>query len=132
MTLLPGLTAPNNGRDPSFEIYKPPYMFRGERPRIVRSERELERGETTTLTIGGDAEIESVVAVRNPSQTHVIDGDQRSVELSIVRRAGNRVTVAVPESAAVLPPGPYMLFANRDSGEGPIPSRAAQTFVPTG
>jgi hypothetical protein len=130
MTLLPGLTAPNNGRDPSFEIYKPPYLFRGERPKIADADREIERGKPTTLTLAGNtSDIKSVVAVRNPSLTHVVDGDQRSVELPIVRRIGNRITVDLPDSAAVLPPGPYMLFVNGGSDQGPVPSRAAQTFV---
>ena len=32
---LPGGFAPNDGRDPSFELYSPPYLFRGDRPQIV-------------------------------------------------------------------------------------------------
>ena len=36
-TLPGGVTAPNNGRDPSFEIYTPPYLHWGARPKVAKS-----------------------------------------------------------------------------------------------
>jgi hypothetical protein len=59
----------------------------------------------------------------------VIDGDQRSVELRIVRRTGNTITVAAPPNGRVAPPGPYLLFVNAGSSRGLIPSVAKQVFV---
>jgi hypothetical protein len=75
--------------------------------------------------------VKSVVLVRNPTVTHLVDGDQRNVELPIVGRSGHRVTVAGPPDGNVAPPGPYMLFVNvtgKSCGKL-VPSHAAQLFV---
>jgi Domain of unknown function (DUF1929) len=75
------------------------------------------------------SEIESVVLVRNASQTHIVDGDQRSVVLRVIERRGNRLTVAAPPNGNVAPPGPYMLFMNRETDEGPVPWVARQVTL---
>ena len=123
---LPGGFGPNEGRDPSFEIYNPPYLFRGRRPEIA-SISPAGYGGTMTVEVAGDAkEIASVVLVRTPSVTHLIDGDQRSVELPIERRSGSTLTVGAPPDGNVAPPGPYMLFVNREADEGLVPSVARE------
>lgn len=127
---LPGGFAPNDGRDPSFEVYSPPYMFRGDRPAITDAAGRP--GYDTLQKIDVDVpagEIESVVMVRNNSQTHVTDADQRNVELNILKREGNTVTVASPPNGNVAPPGPYMLFVNKRGDKGPIPSVSRQLFL---
>jgi hypothetical protein len=48
------------------------------------------------------------------------------VELPISSRSAGGVTVDVPGSAAVLPPGPYMLFVNKRTAKGLVPSTARQ------
>ena len=121
---LPGGFSPNEGRDPSFEIYSPPYLFAGKRPQILNV-GEVDYGETVRMKIRVPArDVHSVVLVRNPSTTHLVDGDQRSVVLRITKRKGKILKVAAPPNGAVAPPGPYMLFVNRKSAEGPIPSVA--------
>jgi hypothetical protein len=126
---VPGGFAPNE-RDPSFELYSPPYLFRGARPRIVAAPAAPAYGATMELVVDRPAtEIKSVVLVRNPSQTHLVDGDQRSVVLRVVRRSGNRLTVAAPPNGNVAPPGPYMLFVNRQTDKGPVPSVATQVAL---
>jgi hypothetical protein len=80
--------------------------------------------------------------MRNTAVTHLVDGDQRSVELPIVARTPNAV-VATPPQPAVAPPGPYLVFANeRINGElvpsvgqqvsvgGPAPALAAPSPAP--
>jgi len=67
--------------------------------------------------------------VRNPAITHLIDGDQRTVELPITSTDGGNVKVSVPANKAVLPPGPYMLFIDKGTDNGLVPSVAAQVFV---
>jgi Domain of unknown function (DUF1929) len=122
----PGGLAPNE-RDPTFEIYSPPYLFRGARPQIVSAPAAPAYGDRVEVLVDRPAsEIESVVLVRNPSQTHVVDGDQRSVVLRVIGRSGNRLTVAAPPNGNVAPPGPYMLFVNRKTDKGPVPSVARQ------
>lgn len=130
-TTLPGGFAPN-GHDPSFERYRPPYLACGPQPKIERADGEVGYGARTSIDVDVAADdVKSVVLVRNPTLTHLVDGDQRNVELPIVARSGHRVTVAAPPDGNVAPPGPYMLFVNvRGASCGKlVPSKAAQVFV---
>jgi hypothetical protein len=130
ITLPGGVTAPNNGRDPSFEIYNPPYLSWGPRPVIASAPTRLSYGKTFQLTVGANsADIRDVALVRNTSTTHLVDGNQRTVELPVVARHGNVLTVKAPPNNAIAPEGAYMIFVNRNSAKGAIPSVAAQTFV---
>ena len=143
VTVAPGVTGPNDGRDPSFEIFSPPYLSRGDRPVIesVASGGETAEGSTPIsagygksmqVFVTGDAsKIANVTLVRFPTQTHVVDGDQRSVRLRVVKREGGTLTVAMPEDPNVLPPGPYMMFVNRDTPNGPVPSVSTTVFAGT-
>jgi hypothetical protein len=74
------------------------------------------------------ADISTVVLVRNPAATHLTDADQRSVVVPVVTRTADSLTVAIPGNT-VLPPGPYMLFVNRKTSQGEIPSVSRQVFV---
>jgi Domain of unknown function (DUF1929) len=127
MTVPGGVTA-NNEKDPSFEIYYPPY-FSLPRPVITGAPATLPYGVPVTVATPDAASITRVVVTRNTSITHLVDGDQRSVVLPIVSRGPQSVTVMMPSSRAVLPAGPYMLFIDKASGSTLIPSTAAQTFV---
>jgi Domain of unknown function (DUF1929) len=128
-TTLPGGFAPNDGRDPSFEIYRPPYLYRGPRPEIAGTSGGGYGG-SLEIRLGGPAEeIESVVLVRNPSLTHLVDGEQRSVELRVLSRSGNTVRAAMPPGGNVAPPGPYMLFVNKRTANGLVPSVSKQLVL---
>jgi hypothetical protein len=132
-TTLPGGFAPHDGRDPSFEVYSPPYLFDGPRPVIENAPASLSRiayGSTIHVNVDGPADdIASVVLVRNPSVTHLIDADQRNVVLRVLARNGHDLTLAAPPGGSVAPPGPYMLFVNRRGSHGLVPSKSVQTFV---
>jgi hypothetical protein len=119
----------NNSRDASFEIYSPPYLFKGERPVIGNASQELGYGSELVIPTKDAESIESVVLVRNASLTHLVDGDQRTVELPIVSKSGGNVKVSVTDNKAVLPAGPYMLFINKGSDKGLIPSVSRQVYV---
>jgi hypothetical protein len=126
---LPGGFSPNEGRDPSFEIYEPPYLHYGvTRPRITDAPRRISTGKQFTIEVDRVNRLASVVLVRNPSVTHIIDNDQRQVELEIVRRRGTKVTLQAPPNT-VTPAGPYMLFVNKHSAKGEVPSVSTQVFV---
>jgi len=114
-----GWTGPES--DPTFSIYSPPYLFRGDRPVITDVNRSVRYDQPLTIHTTAAGDISKVVLVRNPSFTHLIDSDQRSVEVPVVSRTGDSVTVMVPGNT-VLPPGPYMLFVNRTTPKGEIPS----------
>ncbi|HZN14756.1 MAG TPA: galactose oxidase-like domain-containing protein [Acidimicrobiales bacterium] len=130
-TTLPGGFNPNF-RDPTFEIYKPPYLFWGPRPAITSvGASMLGYGQSLALgvTTGQPGPIESVMLVRNAAMTHLVDGDQRSIVLPITSRTANGLTVSTPPTGAVAPPGPYLLFVNQRTSQGLVPSIAAQVFV---
>jgi hypothetical protein len=129
-TDLSGLgTAPNDGHDPSFEIYSPPYAFRTDRPVIVSSgtqPRALDRGDVHTISTPQAALIDGVVLMRNTDITHLVDADQRAVQLRIVSRGADSVKVQIPADAAVLPSGYYMLFISKTDADGTVvPSKSA-------
>jgi len=130
-TTLPGaLFSPNDGRDPTFEIYRPWYFDRPDRPEIVNVSEPVAYGLKFNVIVDDPTDIESVVLVRNPSITHLIDGDQRSVELEILKVSGDSITVAAPPNGGVAPPGPYMLFVNRRGADGAlVPSASEQVFL---
>lgn len=120
---LPGFS-PNDGRDPSFEIYHPPYMF-GPRPKISDAPASATYGDTLKVTVPSQSSaIESVMLVRRTDLTHLIDADQRSVQLPILANSEGRLTVQMPREAAVAPPGDYMLFVNARTDDGLIPSES--------
>jgi hypothetical protein len=69
-----------------------------------------------------------VVLVRDPANTHVIDGDQRTVSLPFTVN-GSTITATAPPNGNVAPPGNYMLFVNEQTPKGLVPSVAAQVWV---
>ena len=119
----------NPNRDPSFEIFSPPNLFYGPRPVITAVDPSLSRGTTLEIATPDAEQISSVRVLRNTAMTHLVDSDQRTVELPIVKRGNGRVTVAVTDNAAVLPDGPYMLFAHKRYAKGETPSVGRQVFV---
>ncbi len=129
-TTLPGGFAPHDGRDPSFEYFKPPYLFRGAQPKIVKARDTLRYGSTFGIRTDVPAdEIESVVLVRNAATTHLVDGGQRNVELPIRGRDKKLLLAGAPPKGDVAPPGPYLLYVNKRTDKGPVPSVAKQVFV---
>jgi hypothetical protein len=125
---VPGFS-PNDGRDPSFEIYSPPYVFRSDRPAITSAPAEASPGETITVKTPQGNAITKVYLLRRAATTHVIDGDQRAVALPIVARTASTVKVKLPASSAVVPPGPYMLFIDRSTSAGLVPSVSRPVMV---
>lgn len=130
--------AVNSFEDGSFQVYTPPNLARGyERPVINGRVRDsLDHGSKLTIRITRDADhIHSVVLARNPAVTHLVDGDQRVVELPVIDRQPGLITVRIP-GPSILPRGPYLLFVNRDVAPGGavdldhvVPSVAQQVFV---
>jgi hypothetical protein len=114
----------NNFRDPSFEVYKPPYLFAGDRPEIARVQSGIAWGRAFEVETEDAAQVTSVRLIRLPSLTHTVDANMRSVELPFTRRPG-KLEVQGPPTGNVAPPGNYYLFINRGSGAGTVPSTAA-------
>lgn len=118
------------GRDPSFEIYTPPYATRDDRPVI-------EKAPVALMTNGGvfdiktdRSDIDQVMLIRRKATTHLVDGDQRTVELPIVDRNSAKVRVKMTGNRAVLPEGQYMLFVSYESDDGMrVPSESTPVRV---
>ncbi|HYH49458.1 MAG TPA: galactose oxidase-like domain-containing protein [Acidimicrobiia bacterium] len=119
----------NNNRDASFEIYSPPYLFRGPRPKISHAPAGIAWGRTFRLETPDAANIESVLLVRPPSQQHAMDSNSRSVELAFRQTAPDRLEVVAPPGGTVAPPGAYYLFVNRKNPGGLTPSVARVVYI---
>jgi len=90
------------------EIYSPPYLFRGERPRIRTAPRRVSWGERFTVESEGPA-LASAVLAAPAAVTHANDMHQRMIPLTL-SRSGQGATITAPPTRNVAPPGRYMLF----------------------
>ncbi len=102
------------------EIYSPPYLFRGRRPRIAFAPRSVRWGDVFGVRSRG--RVARAVLMAPSSTTHAVDMSQRRVELRVTKRFGRRgANLRAPAGAGVAPPGYYMLFLLNGKG---VPSRA--------
>src|SRR4051794_10303332 len=108
----------NSFRDPSFQVYDPPYLHWGIPQPTIADVRGAAAGDGLSYGQGFDVvspdagKLDSVVLVRNTAFTHVVDGDQRTVKLPVTGVDGDTIHVAAPPNGNVAPPGPYLLFLN--------------------
>jgi hypothetical protein len=91
------------------EIFSPPYLYRGSRPRIAGGPRQVAHRQTAVYHTPNADAIASARLLRPSAVTHVTDVQQRSIGLKFVKRAGG-VKVTIPASRGLVPPGWYMLF----------------------
>lgn len=115
------LTKTNNLKDPSFEIFRPPYLFDGNRPSINRVQEGIAWDRSFDIQTGDADKVEKVVLQHLPTVTHITDADQRSVELEFSRVDGNTLRAAAPPNGNVAPPGYYYVWIL--DGDG-TPSKA--------
>ncbi len=91
------------------EVYSPPYLSDGDRPRITASPERAERGAAVEVSTPDAARVAGARLIRPSAVTHVTDTEQRSIELGVT--AGqDAVSLAVPEGEGLVPSGWYMLF----------------------
>jgi hypothetical protein len=103
------------------QIYSPPYLFNGARPTITSAPASATNGSAITVATPDATSIKAVNLVSLGADTHQIDMDQHFVPLSFTQGA-NSLSVQIPSSPAVTPPGNYMLFILNGSG---VPSIAS-------
>ena len=117
-------------RDPSFEIYTPPYAMRDDRPVIEDAPTDLETdGDTFTMTVS-NPNVDQIMLIRRTATTHLVDGDQRAVVLPIASKNGNELTVQMTGNPAVLPAGQYMMFASYEADDGTrVPSKSTPMSI---
>lgn len=108
--------------DSAFEIYSPPYLFKGPRPLIDAAPAAAGYGETMEIRATGTRPITRATLVAPGSVTHAIDMNQRVLELPIAPAGGDLYSVTGPTTSGAAPPGDYMLFVLNDLG---VPSVAS-------
>jgi hypothetical protein len=121
----------DDGRNPTIQIYEPPYLHTSTpRPEILAASPTADNGGRIGVQTPQAAEVVEVALVRNPSITHLIDADQRTVHLPFTTPGGAELRVDVPP-AEVVPPGDYMLFVMvEDPATGKrVPSVSAPVHV---
>ena len=109
----------------SSQIYSPPYLFNGPRPTITAMPSSANYGNNISVTTPDAASITGVNLVSLGADTHQIDMDQHFVPLSFTAGAGS-LQVQLPASAALAPPGTYMLFLVNNKG---VPSIAGNLHL---
>jgi hypothetical protein len=119
----------NNDKDPSFEVWSPPYLFRGERPNISKVQAGVAYGERFPVSTAQADGIESVQLIRTPSPQHVNDSDQRILNLEFTKSGGGTLEAVAPPNGVAAPPGTYYLVVNKKTEKGPVPSVARMVRV---
>ena len=103
------------------QVYSPSYLFNGPRPTITSAPASSTYGTNMTINTPDASSISAVNLVSLGADTHQADMDQHFVPLSFTAGSGS-LTVQAPSSAAMAPPGYYMLFVVNGQG---VPSVAA-------
>ncbi len=122
----------NNSKDSSFEIYSPPYLFTGaERPAITKAPPAMIGwGEEFSLKTTFPNEISSISLIRQADISHTVDADARGISLPFTMNGeGGKLDIQAPPTGVTAPPGPYMLFVNREVDGVEVPSMAAMVTV---
>jgi hypothetical protein len=104
----------------TYEIFSPPYLFKGARPIIASVPGAVAYGANFVITTANAASITRVALIRPGATTHAYDNDQRYVDLSFTVGSG-QITATAPASGNFAPPGYYMLVIVNSSG---VPSAA--------
>jgi hypothetical protein len=93
------------------EIYSPPYLFKGARPRIASAPSRVHWGqEFRVLADPRFPAADSAVLVAPGATTHGDDSTQRVVKLAVRHAVPGAIDLVAPPTRAVAPPGYYMLF----------------------
>jgi hypothetical protein len=107
------------------EVFSPPYLYRGARPKLTGGPSQVTRGTSPVFTTPDPAAIKTARLIYPGVSTHVTDVTQRSVALMINRRQG-AVALTIPRRAGLVPAGWWMLFVTNAKG---VPSIARWVHV---
>ena len=111
---------PARGSDElSIEIYRPPYLFQGERPTIEDAPETIRYGEVFEVQCGDPSGVQEATLIRPTATTHCVNTEQRYVGLSLEASGLTKLRLRAPANPYIAPPGHYMLFLLRNG----IPSR---------
>ena len=99
----------------NYEVFSPPYLFKGARPAVTDVTGSAGYGQVLTVQTPDAASITKVTLIRFGSVTHAFDEGQRLISLSF-SESGGAISVTLPTSRNIAPPGPYMLFLVNGNG----------------
>lgn len=112
----------------TYELYSPPYLFKGARPVISSAPTSLTYGQSFAIKTVNAPSIKHVALIRPGGVTHAIQFDQRWVELSFTTQKG-KLTATAPADGNHAPPGYYMLVIINTNG---VPSVMPFVLLNTG
>jgi hypothetical protein len=115
--LVPGVTG-NNDKDPSFELFSPPYLHEGDRPHIDGVQTGLKWGDDFAIDTAAAESVTKVTLMRMPAPQHVMDNDVRTLELPFSYKEDGKLAATTPQDGIAAPPGYYYLFINRSTDDG--------------
>jgi hypothetical protein len=121
----------NDGAVPTernYEIFSPPYLFKGARPVIDSAPGSVGYGQDFSVGTADATRIQSVALLAPAAVTHGFDENARYVPLTFSTATGG-LRVQAPSNANLAPPGDYMLFLVDGSG---VPSVANWVRVVAG
>jgi hypothetical protein len=120
-----GTTSTTDGKEHSYEIFSPPYLFKGPRPTITAAPGSVGYGNQFAVSTPDAGRIAHAVLVAPAATTHNFNENGRYVPLNFTANAG-ALTVGAPANADLAPPGPYMLFLVDQNG---VPSVATWVTI---
>jgi hypothetical protein len=109
------------------DVYFPPYMFQGTRPRIAAAPRVMERQHSYLIKVSQAGGIKDLRLMRPDNPTHVTDVNERSIAVSFTQAGNGELKITLPSNSNLVPPSYYMLFAVNSKG---IPSTGYWVQVP--
>ena len=109
------------------DVYDPPYMFRGARPRIVTVPKILKRRHSYLIQVSPASSIRYLRLMRPDNPTHVTDVNERSIAVPFTPSVHGGLKVTIPSNPDLIPPSYYLLFAVNSQG---IPSAGYWVRVP--
>jgi hypothetical protein len=97
------------------EIFSPPYLFKGARPRITAAPATVGYNEKFSVATPNAAQVAQVRWIHLGSVTHAFDAGQRANTLGFTRTTTG-VDVTAPSNSNSAPPGFYQLFILNRNG----------------
>ncbi len=99
----------------NIEIYSPPYLFQGARPKILSADAQVDVGGTIQIKSDHPDTIRQINLLRPGSVTHSMDQSQKIIPLSF-ERTTDTLVAQVPSNQNIAIPGQYMLFILNEKG----------------
>ncbi|HKU35990.1 MAG TPA: galactose oxidase-like domain-containing protein, partial [Paenarthrobacter sp.] len=104
----------------SYQIYSPPYLFKGPRPSISSAPGTAQYSSTAFIGTPDASRIQSVSLIKTGSVTHAFDENARALNLAFSQASGG-LNVQMPVNGNYAPPGYYLLSIVDGNG---VPSTA--------